>query len=73
MGNVDDVQPEQDSNPAPSEEPPYQALFPNLDRMSRSSFAKGSVSRRRINRALAVMALIPLVVLVILLPQLLNW
>ena len=32
-------------------EPPFQALFPNLDRMSRSAFRSGTVSRRRIGRA----------------------
>ena len=32
-------------------EPPYQALFPNLDRVSRSAFRPGTVSRRRIGRA----------------------
>ena len=48
-------------------EPPYQALFPNLDRISRSSFEKGTLSRRRINRALVVLAVIPLIVVAILL------
>lgn len=53
-------------------EPPYQALLPDLDKLSRSSFEKGTVSRRRINRAgLLLLALIPVVVLaVIFLPQL---
>jgi hypothetical protein len=52
-------------------EPPYQALLPNLDKMSRSSFEKGTVSRRRINRALLLLALIPVAVLAaVLLPQL---
>jgi len=32
-------------------EPPFQALFPNLDRVSRSSWRSGTVSRRRIGRA----------------------
>ena len=36
-------------------EPPYQALFPNLDRVSRSSWRKGTVSRRRIGRATGVL------------------
>ena len=54
-------------------EPPYQALLPNLDKLSRSSFDKGTVSRRRINRALFRLALIPVAVLAaILLPQLIN-
>lgn len=73
MGNVDDAQPPGESDPAPEKEPPYQALFPNLDHMSRSSFKRGTVSRRRINRALALIALIPVVILVVvLLPQLFN-
>ena len=36
-------------------EPPFQALFPNLDRVSRSSWRKGTVSRRRIGRATGVL------------------
>ncbi|WP_104166653.1 hypothetical protein [Cryobacterium sp. N22] len=36
-------------------EPPFQALFPNLDRVSRSSWHKGTVSRRRIGRATGVL------------------
>lgn len=32
-------------------EPPFQALFPNLDRVSRSAWRSGTVSRRRIGRA----------------------
>ncbi|GAA1760029.1 hypothetical protein [Agromyces humatus] len=54
-------------------EPPYQALLPNLDKLSRSSFEKGTVSRRRINRALLMLALVPVVVLaVIFVPQFIN-
>ncbi len=66
MGNVDDARPPGDE-PAPEKEPPYQALFPNLDHMSRSSFRRGTVSRRRINRALALIALIPVAILVVVL------
>jgi hypothetical protein len=65
MGNVDGARPEQEPDAAPEKEPPLQVLFPNLDHMSRSSFSKGTVSRRRINRALVVLALIPIVVLVV--------
>lgn len=73
MGNLDDARRQGDSDAAPEKEPPYQALFPNLDRMSRSSFRKGTVSRHRINRAVAVIALIPVVVLaVIVLPRLFS-
>ena len=54
-------------------EPPYQALLPNLDKLSRSSFDRGTVSRRRINRALLILALIPVAVLAaVFLPQLTN-
>ncbi|MGY4857156.1 hypothetical protein [Cryobacterium sp. AP23] len=44
--------------PEPTEprEPPYQALFPNLDRVSRSAFRPGTVSRRRIARATGLLA-----------------
>ncbi|MCM3658577.1 hypothetical protein M3147_15075 [Agromyces mediolanus] len=34
----------------PSNEPPFQAVSPNLDRFSRSSLAPGTLSRRRIVR-----------------------
>jgi hypothetical protein len=54
-------------------EPPYQALLPNLDRLSRSSFDRGTVSRRRINRALAVLGVVAaLVVLAVVLVPLLT-
>ena len=36
----------------PAPEQPLQAVLPNLDKMSRSSFTPGTVSRRRINHAL---------------------
>jgi hypothetical protein len=44
--------------PQPGEprEPPFQALFPNLDRVSRSAFRSGTVSRRRIGRATGLLA-----------------
>jgi hypothetical protein len=45
--------------PAPevleAREPPFQALFPNLDRVSRSMFLPGTVSRRRIGRAASLL------------------
>ncbi|MCD2440775.1 hypothetical protein LQ757_00640 [Agromyces sp. SYSU K20354] len=72
MGDEDASAPSAERIPRGSE-PPYQALLPNLDKVTRSSFAKGTVSRRRINRALLLLALIPLVVLaVIFVPQLVN-
>lgn len=70
MGDEDDSTrpPERVSN---KPEPPYQALLPEFDEMSRSSFEKGTVSRRRINRALLLLALIPVAVLAaVFLPQL---
>jgi hypothetical protein len=71
MGDEDDsVRPLEPISNHP--DPPYQALLPNLDRMSRSSFEKGTVSRRRINRASLLLALISVAVLAaIFLPQLL--
>lgn len=33
-------------------EGPLQALYPNLDKVSRSSFTKGTVSRSRINKSI---------------------
>lgn len=54
-------------------EPPYQALLPNLDKLSRSSFDRGTVGRRRITRALLILALIPVALLAaVFLPQLIN-
>lgn len=52
-------------------EPPYQALLPNLDRVSPSAFATGTVSRRRINRALVVLATVALAIAAVVLVQLL--
>lgn len=58
MSNNDDARPDVDGMEMPEKEPPYQALFPNLDRVSRSSFTSGTVSRRRINQALVLFGLI---------------
>ena len=52
-------------------EPPYQALLPNLDRVSPSAFASGTVSRRRINRAQVVLATVALAIAAVVLVQLL--
>jgi hypothetical protein len=72
MGDkVDSTQPA--DQVADKTDPPYQALLPNLDNLSHSSFEKGTVSRRRINGALLMLALIPGVVLaVVFLPQLID-
>ncbi|KFF59480.1 hypothetical protein JF66_10990 [Cryobacterium sp. MLB-32] len=39
--------------PAP-EDPPFSALFPNLERVSTAGFRAGTLSRRRINRSLVL-------------------
>jgi len=64
----------QGSDPSTGQaDPPYQALLPNLDRMSHSSFAAGTVSRRRITRALLVLALVAVAILAaIFVPQIVN-
>ncbi|MFU8946107.1 hypothetical protein ACLRGF_05155 [Mycetocola zhadangensis] len=57
MANFNDESPEDDVSAEPAD-PPYQALFPNLDKVSRDSFRAGTVSRRRINRALVFLAVV---------------
>ncbi|MBF4571986.1 hypothetical protein ITJ64_05600 [Herbiconiux sp. VKM Ac-1786] len=42
---------------------PFEALFPNLDKVSRSSFRKGSLSRRRTTIAAIVLGLVLIVVI----------
>lgn len=42
--------------PSDTRDPPFQALTPNLDKISRDAFRKGTVSRRRINISLVVFA-----------------
>ncbi|MEF3403711.1 hypothetical protein [Agromyces sp. CCNWLW203] len=54
-----------DGQPASQKDPPYQALMPNLDQVSRSSFAAGTVSRRRINRALVVLGVVAVAILAV--------
>ena len=48
-----------DSSPP---EAPLQALYPNLDKVSRSNFKKGTVSRSRVNRSLVGLASVALVI-----------
>jgi FtsH-binding integral membrane protein len=48
--------------PRAPEDPPYQAITPNLDRVSASSMKPGSVSRRRIMQAVLVLVGVALVV-----------
>jgi hypothetical protein len=44
------------TQPPAGAEAPLQALYPNLDKVSRSSFKKGTVSRKRINISLWIFA-----------------
>ncbi|WP_411721818.1 hypothetical protein [Mycetocola sp.] len=53
------------SSPFAETETPVQALLPNLDRVSRSSFRRGTVSRHRINVAILVLVLVALGVTVL--------
>lgn len=72
MGDEDDST-QRAERIASAPEPPYQALLPNFNKVTRSSFAKGTVSRRRINHALLVLALITLTILgVVFVPQIIN-
>ncbi|MFD4421897.1 hypothetical protein ACFWN7_10390 [Agromyces sp. NPDC058484] len=66
MGDEDDSARQADRI-ASEPEPSYQALLPNFDKVTRSTFAKGTVSRRRVNHALLVLALIPLAALAVIL------
>lgn len=56
MGDDENASPDAEENPAGpvptgTADPPYQAVAPNLDRLSRDSLKPGSVSRTRIGRA----------------------
>lgn len=62
MAHVDDDRPSAETPTPSGKEPPYQALFPNLDNVSRSSFRKGTLSRRRINIAVVVLGIVLIVV-----------
>lgn len=48
----------------PSNEPPFQAVTPNLEHLSRSSLEPGTLSRRRIVRAGIALG-VPLAVVVV--------
>lgn len=63
----DEDRPDRDSPESPPTEPPYQALFPNLDKVSKRSFQKGTLSRRRVNIALAVLAVVLVVIIAVIL------
>lgn len=49
-------------NPPGEPEPPFQAIFPNLDRVSRDSLRKGTFSRRRVIRASVGFLIVVLVI-----------
>ncbi|WP_140425480.1 MULTISPECIES: hypothetical protein [unclassified Cryobacterium] len=51
----DDGHPAKEPIRSAPQDPPFQALLPNLERVSPSTFRKGTVSRRRVNRALLVL------------------
>ena len=63
MAQVHDDRPSTEVPPRSDQEPPFEALFPNLDKVSRSSFRRGSLSRRRINIAAIVLGLVLIVVI----------
>ncbi|WP_166872740.1 hypothetical protein [Salinibacterium sp. ZJ450] len=70
MASVDDDDvPTADARVLQPEQPegPLQAYLPNLDKISRSSFRKGTVSRRRINRALGTLGLVIVVIALLIL------
>ena len=51
--------------PSPDQDPvaaPLPALYPQLDRVSRSVFRQGSLSRQRIDRAVVLLALVAAIV-----------
>lgn len=58
MARTDEDAPDVTPPPSEAPEPPYQALFPNLDRLSPEAFRAGTLSRRRITRALAGLAVV---------------
>ncbi|MFF2273618.1 hypothetical protein ACFVTX_15180 [Agromyces sp. NPDC058136] len=56
------TEPARAPTPKAAAEPPYQAVAPNLDRLSRDSLKPGSVSRRRIGRAAIGLLIVVVVV-----------
>jgi len=52
-------------SPPGEPEPPFQAIFPNLDRVSRDSLRKGTFSRRRIIRAAIGFLIVVIMIVVI--------
>ncbi|PPF64866.1 hypothetical protein C5E11_01975 [Clavibacter michiganensis] len=63
----DDTDPEPLADPAaaPRKEAPYEALFPNLDKVSSSTFEKGTLSRRRVMIALGILAAVAIAIVVL--------
>lgn len=60
--NADPAEGRADQAPSGTADPPYQAVAPNLDRLSRDSLKPGSVSRRRIGRAAIGLLIVVVVV-----------
>lgn len=60
--NADPADGRVDQAPSSTADPPYQAVAPNLDRLSRDSLKPGSVSRRRIGRAAIGLLIVVVVV-----------
>jgi hypothetical protein len=61
----DDREPLDDPAAAPRKEAPYEALFPNLDKVSSSTFEKGTLSRRRVMIALGILAAVGIVIVLL--------
>jgi len=61
----DDREPLADPAAAPRKEAPYEALFPNLDKVSSSTFKKGTLSRRRVMIAVGILAAVAVVIVVL--------
>ena len=58
----DDREPLADPAAATMKEAPYEALFPNLDKVSSSTFERGTLSRRRVMIALGILAAVAVVI-----------
>lgn len=57
----DDGRPTDEPTRPVAQDPPLQAVLPGFERMSRSAFRKGTVSRQRINRAILLLVAVAFV------------